>query len=290
MSTRRQLIFPITAVVTATFYLVLLSTSSARATLSGDSHGSTPRILALALQDETCDEVDDATNDEACDEVNSQQAGEQESGGTHDTCQQSEEATDQDACEAVDQTTNDGTQTGVGSSTTNTDTGGDQGSNQNTSAVDQGSDQNAGGQGQSSGAGSKQASTEGSNPSGPLASAGRLVTQLTDGVAHLVGDLVSGVANLFDEGSGSSTKVSDTSENPGSASASGQSGDSASTTGAANSHEGDAPAPWWKAWLPNTGSEWLLFALVLAAILIGAGLALRSVGRHRRSGRAQVTS
>jgi cobalamin biosynthesis Mg chelatase CobN len=283
MSGRWQALFAFSVVSALTLYLVLGAgpAFAEPSDLLGASSDADASVMALQGQvDDTCDEVDDTTDEDACDEGDDE-TGETTGQGTQqadDTCDEVDDTTDQATCDEDEALTEQGDQQ---SGTTN------QNSSNQTTKHHTTKNQTANTQSTSQTTTNEHANSQSSNEpqannpntDGPLARAGRWVGHVANRLGDVIGGLVGRLADLV--GGGDPTKASN--RNPEDAAGNDRSGESASAPSAGHSErEGDPPSPWWEAWLPFTGSQWLLAAAVVALVLIGVGVALRSMGRRRR--------
>jgi hypothetical protein len=282
---------------TALLY-ILLGPGAAFAAAPVLSRASSPQpaiVVRLWGQvDDTCDEVDDTSDQNACEENVVDNSSEQAHHEGDETANQAGETTNETADRAGD-TTNE---TADQASETTNETA-DQASDTTKETASQAGDTtketgNQAGQGASSQSADEtgQTTNGGTPPQDPNPFG--WVVDFTNRVVDLVSGWVGSLADFF-AGRDISTGASDRSGNGNphpegnsqlsqvAEAGNDESGGAAAPTSAGNPTQGDAPEPWWSlAWLPFTGSQWVLLVVAVSLILICLGLALRSLRRRRR--------
>jgi hypothetical protein len=250
--------------------------------LSEASPASAAVATVLGQAEQTCDDVDDSTGQEACQEATET---EEESEPAEDTCEGLDDQTEQETCDEAESTTR---QAGQEDETTGLSVNNNQTTNNRTNSEPTNRDPIANDQGQTNQPAesrnertqsAKKSNTE-SKTDGPLARLGRWVVHVTDRLGDFIRGVVGRVSDLVggEDGTSGTSNPRDKSQ---AAAGNDRSGES-SATNARGSEVGDPPPPWWEAWLPFTGSRWLLLAVIVSLVLIASGVALRSVRRRRR--------
>jgi hypothetical protein len=272
---------------TAILYIIL-GRGAARAETLVMSGASSPHPTTVVgpwgQVDDACDEVDDTSDQNACEEREAANSSDQADQGD-ETANQVHEKTDETANQAGERTEESGNQADEPIEETGNqagETADSQSVNKEGQATNQaGRTSNRAGQ-----TANDRAASRGLDPLG-------WVAELTDRVVDLVGGLVGSVADFL-AGSDTSTEGSHRSGSrnakeegnsqlsQGGEAGNDESGESAASSSADDPTRGDAPEPWWRAWLPFTGSQWVLLAVGFSLVLIGFGLAFRSLRRRRR--------
>jgi hypothetical protein len=291
MRGRRRAFFAGSVVASVLVYLLLAARPAfgAGTNLSEASPASAAVATVLGQAEQTCDDIDDSTDQEAC-----QEATESESQPAEETCEELDDQTERETCDEAESTTRragqedettrqagqEGERTGLSvnnNQTTNNRTNSEP-ANRDPIANDQGqTDQPAESRNERTQS-AKKFNTE-SKTVGPLARLGRWVVHVTDRLGAFIGGVVGRVSDLVggEDGASGTSNPKDKSQ---AAAGNDRSGES-SATNARGSEVGDPPPPWWEAWLPFTGSRWLLSAVIVSLVLIASGVALRSARRRR---------